>query len=79
MSVEEERAELILKKAESHETTHIPERVQPHLSWSSLSQGNQMKISTKRSITSTIVMSVVMKHLITQIYPLMLMLSTTTL
>ena len=27
MSVEEERAELILKKAESHETTYVPERV----------------------------------------------------
>ena len=38
MSVEEERAELILKEAESHQTTHVPERIQPHLSWPGLRQ-----------------------------------------
>ena len=39
MSVEEKRAELILKEAESHETAHVPERIQSHLSWPGLSQG----------------------------------------
>ena len=38
MSVEEQWAELILKEAQSHETTHISERIQSHLSWPGLDQ-----------------------------------------
>merc|ERR1719249_106908 len=37
MAIEEKRAKLILKEAEPHETTHVPERIQSHLSWPGLS------------------------------------------